>query len=162
MAPAGKPSANRLTWKLQEFSAPNQRVRTLSSRVLNSLARRKFPVNLYYPLPAAPRKMQGMDAPSSPPRPDTETPDADPALPAARPRYRFRLRRFLKWLPVYLILSFALYVLSAGPLYWTLFSAYYLDTAPLLKVLYLPLVLLCTIFPAFGAWVDWYVGLWVL
>ena len=77
------------------------------------------------------------------------------------PGYRFEFRRFLLWLPAYLAIGFALYALSAGPIYWTLFEAYHFNTHPLLAILYLPLVWLSGHVGWLGAWMDWYLGLWV-
>jgi hypothetical protein len=75
--------------------------------------------------------------------------------------YRFQPKRFLLWLPVYLVIAFALYVLSAGPLYWTIYEAYFFGDHPLLAILYLPLVEMSNWGP-FGRWLEWYIGLWVL
>jgi hypothetical protein len=76
--------------------------------------------------------------------------------------YKFRWGRFFAWLPVYLLIGFALYVLSAGPFYWKIYEAYRLDGSPYLASLYLPLVVLSEVSDTFGQWMDWYVGLWVL
>lgn len=75
--------------------------------------------------------------------------------------YRFELKRFLLWLPIYFLIAFALYVLSTGPMYWSIYKAYRLEEGSLLAVLYLPLVLMSEWEP-FGNWMDWYIGLWVL
>ena len=76
--------------------------------------------------------------------------------------YRFDPVKFLKWLPVYLLLAFVVYVLSVGPLYWVIFRAYFLDPNPYLAALYLPLVWLSGESDLFARWMEWYVGLWVL
>lgn len=76
--------------------------------------------------------------------------------------YRFEWSRFVAWLPVYLLLGFALYVLSTGPFYWKIYAAYRLDGSPYLASLYLPLVLLSEASDMFARWMDWYIGLWVL
>ncbi|HEX6986353.1 MAG TPA: hypothetical protein VF170_13305 [Planctomycetaceae bacterium] len=76
--------------------------------------------------------------------------------------YRFEPARFLAWLPVYLLVAFALYVLSAGPLYWAIYEAYFLESDPYLAILYLPLVWLSGQSDLFARWMEWYVGLWVL
>ena len=76
--------------------------------------------------------------------------------------YRFELARFLLWLPVYLLIALGLYVLSAGPLYWTIYEAYFLNANPWLSALYLPLVWLSGYSDLFARWMEWYVGLWVL
>ena len=76
--------------------------------------------------------------------------------------YKFDPLRFLCWLPAYLAIAFALYVLSSGPMYWLIYSAYFLETRPLLAILYLPLVWLSSQYDLIARWLDWYVGLWVL
>jgi hypothetical protein len=76
--------------------------------------------------------------------------------------YKFEFARFVAWLPVYLLIGFAVYVLSAGPFYWTIYEAYRVQERPYIQALYLPLVLLSETSPLFGRWMDWYIGLWVL
>ncbi|MGC1276334.1 MAG: hypothetical protein WBC44_21740 [Planctomycetaceae bacterium] len=76
--------------------------------------------------------------------------------------YKFEPVRFLMWLPAYVLVAFTLYVLSAGPMYWLIYSAYFLDPNPLLAILYLPLVWLSGQSDLCAQWLDWYVGLWVL
>ena len=87
---------------------------------------------------------------------------AAPTVERAEPQagYRFEPKRFLFWLPAYLVIAFTLYVLSAGPLYWTIYESYFFDSNPLLQVFYRPLVLMARWEP-FGRWLDWYLGLWV-
>lgn len=75
--------------------------------------------------------------------------------------YKFESKRFFLWLPVYLLVAFALYVLSAGPMYWTIYEAFFMEQGSLLAVLYLPLVWMSEWDP-FGRWLEWYIGLWVL
>jgi hypothetical protein len=79
-----------------------------------------------------------------------------------RDGYRFEPGRFLAWLPVYLLIAFTLYVLSAGPMYWTIYEAYFLDGSRWVSSLYFPLVLLSSVSDTFGRWMEWYIGLWVL
>ena len=76
--------------------------------------------------------------------------------------YRFQWGRFFAWLPVYLVIGFALYVLSVGPLYWQIYAAYRLEENSYLAPLYLPLVVLSQVSDTFARWMDWYIGLWVL
>jgi hypothetical protein len=76
--------------------------------------------------------------------------------------YRFEPAQFFKWLPVYLLVSFAVYVLSVGPMYWTIYEAYFLNADPYLARLYLPLVWLSGQSDLFAKWMEWYLGLWVL
>ncbi len=77
-------------------------------------------------------------------------------------RYQFEPLRFLIWLPVYLAIAVALYVLSSGPMYWLIYSAYFLESSPLLAILYLPLVWISSQNDLIAGWLDWYIGLWVL
>ncbi|WP_310820351.1 hypothetical protein [Stratiformator vulcanicus] len=69
------------------------------------------------------------------------------------------------WLPAYLLISLVLYFVTililAGPLYWTVYDAYYVDGSRLAAAYFYPLALACE-FEPFGRFVDWYVGLWVL
>lgn len=76
--------------------------------------------------------------------------------------YNFELTSFLAWLPVYLLIGFALYVLSAGPFYWTIYESYFLNQNAYVASLYLPLVWLSSASEPFGRWLEWYLGLWVL
>jgi hypothetical protein len=76
--------------------------------------------------------------------------------------YKFSPMRFLAWLPAYFVIAFALYVLSAGPMYWMIYAAYFLEPSPLLAIFYLPLVWLSGRSDLFATWLDWYVGLWVM
>jgi len=69
------------------------------------------------------------------------------------------------WLPVYLVISLVLYFavlfLLSGPLYWTVYEAYYMNGSRLAAAYFYPLALACEYEPVANA-VDWYVGLWVL
>jgi hypothetical protein len=76
--------------------------------------------------------------------------------------YKFQWGRFFAWLPVYLLIGFAVYVLSVGPFYWTIYGAFVLDENSYLASLYLPLVVLSELSDPFARWMDWYIGLWVL
>ena len=76
--------------------------------------------------------------------------------------YQFEVAEFMRWLPVYLILAFAVYVLSTGPFYWLIFESYFLENDSYVAVLYLPLVWLADQSNLFANWIDWYIGLWVL
>ena len=75
--------------------------------------------------------------------------------------YHFDARQFTLWLPVYLAIAMALYILSAGPMYWTIYEAFFVGHNPLIQTLYLPLVWLASNSDLFGQWMEWYVGLWV-
>ena len=61
-----------------------------------------------------------------------------------------------------LIISFGLYVFSIGPMYWFWFGAKYVNGPFLIAALYEPLWQLAGICPPFGAWLNWYVRLWIL
>lgn len=77
-------------------------------------------------------------------------------------KYKFSVVKFLLWLPVYLLIGFVLYVLSAGPFYWLIYEAFFFNENPYIASLYLPLVVLSSAFEPFGRWLEWYIGLWVL
>lgn len=57
---------------------------------------------------------------------------------------------------------FALYVFSAGPLYWWIFEAYTFGENPLLQRMYRPLIWLAERSSWFSDFLDWWVGLWIL
>ncbi len=78
-----------------------------------------------------------------------------------QPDYRFEPWRFLAWLPVYLIVAFALYVLSAGPMYWLIYEAFFLSDGSMIALLYLPLGWLSSNSDIVSRWLDWYIGLWI-
>jgi len=76
-----------------------------------------------------------------------------------------RLRRFRDWLlRLYckLLILFALYLFSIGPMYWKIYEAYELEGSPFVAALYYPVVWACERNPYISDWVDWYVGLWIL
>lgn len=56
---------------------------------------------------------------------------------------------------------FALYVLSAGPMYWPIYRAFHHGGSSLVAKLYLPLVWLAEKSDLFSNWLDWYVDLWI-
>lgn len=60
-----------------------------------------------------------------------------------------------------LLILFALYVLSIGPMYWRWFSAKYVNGPALLAAFYEPLWILAGWCPPLGAWINWYVRFWV-
>lgn len=55
---------------------------------------------------------------------------------------------------------FILYVLSIGPMYWTIYRAYRLEGSPLIRVLYYPLVR-ASEFDYVSNFFDWYIGFWI-
>jgi hypothetical protein len=60
-----------------------------------------------------------------------------------------------------LLILFALYVASIGPMYWACFEAYNMDGSSFVAQLYFPVALACEVSPAISEWVNWYVGLWI-
>lgn len=86
--------------------------------------------------------------------------------PAPPQRGRARVARFLRWLPIYLLIAGTLYMaiifLLAGPMYWTIYEAYQFSDGNLfVRAYFAPLVIACERSEAFNSLVDWYVGLWV-
>ena len=82
-----------------------------------------------------------------------DTPETSP--PPAHPFRDLALRVYC-----YLVVLGVLYVLSAGPMYWTAYEAYHADGSPFIAQLYYPLVKASEIEPI-GRVVNWYVGLWI-
>jgi hypothetical protein len=86
------------------------------------------------------------------------TASSEPSQPKRRKR---TWRTFVRDIGLY----FALYILISGiligPLFWVWFSAVYVDGPKWVARLYVPLVLLCEIFPPLGwlvnAWVNWWI-----
>lgn len=87
----------------------------------------------------------------------------DPHAPSRdkHDEYHFDARQFVLWLPVYLVVAMALYILSAGPLYWVIYNSFYVSHGSWLQILYLPLVWLSSTSEIFAGWMDWYIGLWI-
>jgi len=54
-----------------------------------------------------------------------------------------------------------IYVLAAGPLYYSIYYGVYAGANPVLVRLYLPLLVLCETVPGVGAAMDWYLQFWV-
>ena len=78
------------------------------------------------------------------------------------PDRRFDLRHLLRWLPVYLLVTLALYVLAAGPLYYEIYGGFHGPAGGgFLHRLYLPLVVFCERVPPAGAAMDWWVRWWI-
>lgn len=65
------------------------------------------------------------------------------------------------WLSQRLFISFVLYVLSIGPLYWQWYRSQFVGGSRILSAFYLPLLKLAGWVPPFGAWLDWYINLWI-
>ncbi|QDT16077.1 hypothetical protein [Alienimonas californiensis] len=78
-----------------------------------------------------------------------------------RPQHQFDWSHFWKWLPAYLAVVLALYVLAAGPLYYPIYYGVHSGANSFLVRLYLPLMVLCEAVPPIGAAMDWYLQFWV-
>lgn len=66
-----------------------------------------------------------------------------------------------KQFAVRLIVLFALYAGSIGPMYWRWYESMYLSGPRWVARLYYPLLFVCILIPPFGDLIDWYIGLWV-
>ena len=80
---------------------------------------------------------------------------AESAPPSTHP-----IRDLLLRVYCYLVVIFVLYVLSAGPMYWTIYEAFHVNESRLIQAIYFPLVLLSE-FEPIGRILNWYVGLWI-
>ena len=87
-------------------------------------------------------------------------PPPAPPMPL-RPQHRFDWKLALKWLPVYLAVTFALYVLATGPLYYHIYGDFMSGRETFLVRLYYPLVLLCGNSETASGAMDWYLRWWV-
>ena len=67
------------------------------------------------------------------------------------------------WLRIYCrtLLVLLLYVLSTGPMYWTIYEAFHDNGSTFLAKLYFPIVLACQLSDTISNWFEWYIGLWV-
>lgn len=88
---------------------------------------------------------------------DASVPTAPPTeVPARKPRSRF-------WsITLQVVITWVIYVLSIGPLYWQWYAGKYVNGPSVIAALYEPLWQLCGIFPPLGWFVNWYVSLWIL
>ena len=78
------------------------------------------------------------------------------------PPTQFQLvRDWLLRLYCKLLILFAIYVFSIGPMYWEIYEAYELDGSPFVAAVYYPVVWACEHNRYVADWVDWYVGLWI-
>lgn len=78
----------------------------------------------------------------------------DPVPP--RPRSRF-------WaIAIQLAITWVVYVLAIGPLYWQWYQGKYVSGPTLIAAFYEPLWLMCGWFPPLGHFVNWYVRFWIL
>ena len=78
-----------------------------------------------------------------------------------RPQHQFDWKLAVRWLPAYLAVTLVLYVLAAGPLYWTLYAAVLTGEPSPLVSLYVPLMALCGRNEGVNAAMDWYLSWWV-
>lgn len=59
-------------------------------------------------------------------------------------------------------ITWTVYVLSIGPLYWRWYEGKYVNGPTIIAALYEPLWRLCGLFPPLGWFVNWYVTFWIL
>ena len=78
-----------------------------------------------------------------------------------RKQTQFDWKLAVKWLPAYLAVTFLLYVLAAGPLYWHIWADVMAAEDTTLVRLYLPLLLLCQHSEPVNVVMDWYLRWWV-
>ncbi len=88
---------------------------------------------------------------------DSQTPPISTLAPVPpRPRSRF-------WsITLQLVITWVVYVLSIGPLYWQWFQGKYVSGPTIVAAFYEPLWLLCGWIPPLGRFVNWYVRFWIL
>ncbi len=60
-----------------------------------------------------------------------------------------------------LIITFGVYVLSIGPMYWPWYNAKYVEGPLIIAAFYEPLWLLAGWVPAIGDALNWYCSFWV-
>lgn len=60
------------------------------------------------------------------------------------------------------VITFTLYTLSIGPMFWHWFEAVNVNGSHWVAVFYAPLALLCDLIPAFGWLVNRYIEWWIL
>lgn len=68
---------------------------------------------------------------------------------------------FLKYVAVQVLIFFALYVLSIGPMYWQWYAGRNLGSNSLIAAFYEPLYQLAGWCEPFGEFMNWYVDLWI-
>lgn len=61
-----------------------------------------------------------------------------------------------------MIITFGLYCLSIGPMYWTWLRAHHADHITFVGFLYRPLYVFSEWFPPLAEWLNWYVRFWIL
>lgn len=61
-----------------------------------------------------------------------------------------------------ILITWTVYVLSIGPLYWKWFEGKHVSGPNLVAAFYEPLYQLAGIFPPLGEFLNWYIALWIL
>lgn len=90
---------------------------------------------------------------TEPDQPETST---ETLAPPQRPRSRF-------WeVTTQVLVSWVLYMLSIGPVYWQWYAGKYVNGPTILSAFYEPLWRLCGIIPPLRWFMNWYVSLWIL
>ncbi len=90
-------------------------------------------------------------------RPDGE----NTATPTAEQQNQFSWWNVWVFLAQRMFLYFVLYALSIGPFYWSWYKSRFVGGSSILAAFYMPLVWLADAVPPFGAWMNWYVHLWI-
>jgi hypothetical protein len=88
---------------------------------------------------------------------NTTTPQPEPQ-PTKPPQQRSRFWAVL----IQILITWVIYVLSIGPLYWQWYAGKYVNGPSVIAAFYEPLWRLCGVFPPLGRFVNWYVSLWIL
>ena len=75
---------------------------------------------------------------------------------APKPRSRF-------WtVTLQVVITWVLYILSIGPMYWTWFGGKYANGSFVVAAIYEPLLQLGEFIPPLGRFLNWYVSLWLV
>ena len=91
--------------------------------------------------------------------PQSTTPaNHEPSRPAPPP---LSVRNVLLRIYNRTLIFLLLYVLSTGPMYWSVYEAYNMGGSSFLARFYAPIAALCQV-EFIADWFDWYIGLWVL
>jgi hypothetical protein len=79
--------------------------------------------------------------------------------PDEEPEFSWRAWAFESAQQIFLIAG--IYILSIGPMYWHWYGARFAGGSQVLAGFYEPLRIAAELVPPFGAWMDWYVQLWI-
>ncbi len=63
---------------------------------------------------------------------------------------------------IQVVVTWTIYVLSIGPLYWTWYAGKHVGDPNLVAIFYEPLYQLAGLIPPLGWFLNWYVALWIL